>query len=186
VPAIRATDASKTSSLKPFPQENQFGFVRATKDCHSRTIPSETKIAYSWEHFRQAFEKAIPGFRNETKQWMEMIVRVFENDAQTVGLSAQARLSHHQLHSAPMRRQNSTQLQNTQTKHTQLVAHSVRMPQTWECTNGAGDVPNRSARVSIARKVVQSSLQNTVAGVNLLCRRGVALFGTGRSAALCG
>lgn len=100
-PVVRATDAaSKASAIKPFPNENASGFVPTGRTKIHDTLPSQTLTAYCWEHLRQTFEKAAPGFKKETEAWMTDIVQVFEIDAKAVQMSSKDRLAHHQNQSA--------------------------------------------------------------------------------------
>jgi hypothetical protein len=94
-PVIRASDAaSKASAIKPFPALNAHGFVPTGSSKVASDSQAET--AYCWEHLRQTFEKASPGFRKEVDLWMRDIVSIFENEAECRDLSPQGRLKFHQ------------------------------------------------------------------------------------------
>lgn len=100
-PVIRASDAaSKASAIKQFPAANPHGFVPSGTSKTTATV-SNAHTAHCWEHLRQTFEKARPGFQTEVSLWMRDIVRVFEIDSETRNMSADARLIYHQEKSAP-------------------------------------------------------------------------------------
>lgn len=101
-PVVRASDAaSKASAIKPFPAANSLGFVPTGIGKPTATV-SNALTAHCWEHLRQTFEKARPGFQTEISEWMRDIVRVFEIDSETRIMSADARLLYHQERSAPI------------------------------------------------------------------------------------
>jgi hypothetical protein len=101
-PVIRASDAaSKASAVKQFPEANTHGFVPTGTNKAPVTV-SNALTAHCWEHLRQTFEKARPGFQTEVSLWMRDIVRVFEIDSETRNMSASARLLYHQERSAPI------------------------------------------------------------------------------------
>ena len=105
-PVVRASDAaSKASAIKPFPDTNTLGFVpTATAKAASKltTKVSNSLTAHCWEHLRQTFEKARPGFQTEVSLWMQDIVRVFEIDSETRDMTAEERLFYHQEKSEPI------------------------------------------------------------------------------------
>ena len=102
-PSTRITDAaSKATAIKPFPKENEHGFVPSKSGKLDPVEPSKTQIANCWEHLRQTFENAAPGFKKEMKIWMEDICLVFERDAQTKQMSSAERLSYHQKETKPI------------------------------------------------------------------------------------
>jgi len=64
--------------------------------------PSKTQVANCWEHLRQTFENAAPGFKKEMVAWMDDLHMVFERDAQTKQMSSSERLSYHQKETKPI------------------------------------------------------------------------------------
>ncbi len=88
-PSIRITDAaSKATAIKPFPEENEHGFVPSKSGRVDSLEPSKTQVANCWEHLRQTFENAAPGFKKEMVAWMDDLHMVFERDAQTKQMSS--------------------------------------------------------------------------------------------------
>ena len=101
-PVVRASDAaSKASAIKLFPNANLWGFV-PTGSSKTAATASNALTAHCWEHLRQTFEKARPGFQSEVGQWMKDIVHVFEIDSETRDMTADERLRHHQEKSTPI------------------------------------------------------------------------------------
>lgn len=101
-PVVRVSDAaSKASSIKQFPEAGPHGFI-PTGTNRLATSASNALAAHCWEHLRQTFEKARPGFQSEVALWMKDIVRVFEIDSETRDMTADARLLYHQEKSAPI------------------------------------------------------------------------------------
>ena len=102
-PSIRITDAaSKATAIKPFPEENEHGFVPSKSGRVDSLEPSKTQVANCWEHLRQTFENAAPGFKKEMVAWMDDLHMVFERDAQTKQMSSSERLSYHQKETKPI------------------------------------------------------------------------------------
>ena len=102
-PSIRITDAaSKATAIKPFPEENEHGFVPSKSGRVDSLEPSKTQVANAKEHLRQTFENAAPGFKKEMVTWMDDIYLVFERDAQTKQMSSAERLSYHQKETEPI------------------------------------------------------------------------------------
>jgi hypothetical protein len=101
-PVVRVSDAaSKASAIKQFPAANSLGFVPTGTSKPPATV-SNALTAHCWEHLRQTFEKARPGFQTEISHWMRDIVHLFEIDSETRNMSADARLLYHQERSAPI------------------------------------------------------------------------------------
>lgn len=104
-PLTRVTDAaSKASTLKPFPDPNEHGFVPQGNTSKDRLEEQSVTQAYYLEHLRQTLDKATPGFTHEMPYLMERLVRIFELDADAKrnGLDDDARLALHQEHSVPL------------------------------------------------------------------------------------
>ena len=102
-PSIRITDAaSKATAIKPFPEENEHGFVPSKSGRVDSLEPSKTQVANAKEHLRQTFENAAPGFKKEMVAWMDDLHMVFERDAQTKQMSSSERLSYHQKETKPI------------------------------------------------------------------------------------